>query len=159
MLIRTENQESKKDLYKRSQINKATAAAVEYMDNVSINLPGKKSVGKKTQIQKKILPKRLKDHKFSFEQVTGQKISLSSMYRLKPRHLLTSHRQSYKQCLCEVCTNIDLKIDSLNKILKNTPMGEIKGRDALSEMSICINVTKECINRSCKSCGILIEKN
>ena len=144
----------KKDLYKRSKVNSATAAALDYMNNAAIDLPGKRSVCRKTQTQKKILPKRLKHHKLSFEKETGQKVSLRTMYRHKPRHILTSHRQSYKQCLCEVCTNIDLKIDALNKILKGTLLGQIQGRDALSEMTLCNDVTIDCINRTCKSCGV-----
>ena len=67
-----ERQESKKDLYKRSNTNKTTrAATLECMDNVAINLPGKKSVNNKTKTQKKILPKRPKYHNLFLEKITG----------------------------------------------------------------------------------------
>ena len=140
----------KKETYQRRKLHPGREAAVSFLHDVSINLPGKKSVSKMQQ--RKVLPKRMKrlhrDFKLSNP---GVSVSLRTMYRRKPGTIKTSRHSTYRQCLCEICTNIDLKLDTLNKFL-----GEyrIDGRDVLSDMSLCRVSTLDCINRTCSSCGV-----
>ena len=63
-------------------------------------------------------------------------------------HVLSSRKQAYRQCLCEGCKNIDLKLDTLNRYLKEP----VDGGDALSERSLCHELTLLCLDRECP-CG------
>ena len=140
---------SEQRLYCRKQTI-ASRAAIEFFQEVSIDLPGKKSVSKKTLTQKKILPKRMKRlHKEFQAKNPEHKLSLRGMYRHLPHDVLSSRKQAYRQCLCEVCKNVDLKLDTLNRYLKEP----VDGGDALSERSLCNELTLLCLDRKCPNCG------
>lgn len=101
--------------------------------------------------QKKILPKRLKHLFRDFcKENPNTSLSLRGLYRHKQNHILTSRHQKLRQCLCEVCVNVDLKLDAINHSL----LQPVEGRDALSEMSICASPTLPCLERSCEHCGV-----
>ena len=107
----------------------------------------KKSVSKKTSMQKKILPKRMKRlHKEFQVKNPEHQLSLRGMYC---HHVLASRKQAYRQCLCEVCKNVDLKLDTLNRYLKEP----VDGGDALSERSLCHELMLLCLDRKCPNCG------
>ena len=138
--------------YKRTKQNPSTLAAVQFMEDQSVFLPCKRSVLKKTGGQKKVLPKRMKRlHQEFLAANSGQKLSLRTVYRHRPKHVKTYKHQALRMCLCEVCVNVDLKLDAINQHL-NVP---VEGRDELSELSVCPNPTLSCLHRTCKECGIL----
>ena len=99
--------------------------------------PGKKYVSKKTLTQKKILPKRMKRlHKEFQVKNPEHKLSLRGMYRHLPHDVLSSRKQAARQCLCEVCKNVDLKLDTLNWYLKEpVDGGDAHSRREASAMS------------------------
>ena len=76
--------------------------------------------------------------------------SLRSPYRHRPSHIKTSRQQAFRQRLCEICLNIDLKLDSVSAHLEQA----IGGHDVLSEMSVCSPPTSSCLNRNCDHCGV-----
>lgn len=134
-------------LYRRKQTSEA---AVEYLQSVAIDIPGK-NYASKHQKPKKILPKRLKRlHRDFCKKNPEKKISLQTFYRKLPGNILSSRKRAFQQCLCEYCENIDLKLDALNKNLTEP----VDGRDVLSEASTCPEPALSCLNRSCKECGI-----
>lgn len=141
---------SDKIRYAKSVTEKAKAAEKFILDE-AIDIPNKRAVSKKGKIQKKILTKRVKRLHREFCRNTSHKISLRTFYRMLPKNVLTSHKQKFQQCLCEYCTNIDLKIKQLNTVLEGN---KIEGRDALSESSLCPVPTLACSNRTCPNCGV-----
>ena len=84
------------------------------------------------------------------QQHPEHKMSLRTFYRCIPSHIISAHRQKYRQCLCEVCQNIDLKLDTLNKLLEDA----IDGWDVASEMTLYKEYTLQCLDRTCPSCGV-----
>ena len=74
------------------------------------------------------------------------------MYRRRPHHVKTHRHQVLRQCLCEVCVNVDFKLDVLNRHLQEGKT--IDGRDILSEKSLCPVPALACLERKCKNCGI-----
>ncbi|GFN75253.1 vertnin [Plakobranchus ocellatus] len=136
--------------YKKKK-SEANLKLSEFLEDVSINLPGKKTASKRTMAQKKILPKRVKHLRKEFEELNPSlKVSKSTFYRSIPRHILTSHKHKHHSCLCEICVSIDQKLDVLNKHMR-TP---IDGRDSLSELSLCSEVSLDCLKRICRNCGL-----
>ena len=102
--------------YKRTK-SEANIKLQEFLNDVSINLPGKKTVGKKTLTQKKILPKRVRHLQKEYRELHPQlNVSRSTFYRNIPKDILTSHKHKHHSCLCENCASIDLKLDALNNV-------------------------------------------
>ena len=120
------------------------------MEDQSVFLPCKRSVLKETGTQKKVLPKRRKRLHRDFLAVNEQKLSLRSVYRHRPKHIKTSKHQAFRMCLCEVCVNVDLKLDAINQHLT----APVEGQDELSEMSVCPYPTLSCLDRTFKECGV-----
>ena len=131
--------------------HKGTEAAVSYMEEISVHLPGKSTVSKRCLTQKKVLLKRLKRlHRDLMRTNPEATTSLRSFYRHRPSHIKTSRQQAFRQGLCEICVNTDLKLDSFSAHLEQA----IDGRDILSEMSVCSPPTLSCLNRNCDHCGV-----
>ena len=120
------------------------------MEDQSVFLPCKQSVLKETGTQKKVLPKWMKRLHRDFLAVNGQKLSLRSVYRHHLKHIKTSKHQAFRICLCEVCVNVDLKLDAINQHLTAL----VEGRDELSELSVCLYPTLSRLDRTCKECGV-----
>lgn len=137
-------------VYKRKK-KPATKAAVEYLDDIAVHMPGKRTVLKRTLQQKKILPKKMKRlHRDFREKHPDNTTSLRTFYRHLPSNIVSSSKLAYKQCLCETCTNIDLKLDVVNTITKLP----IDGRDVASESTLCQTPTLACLDRKCNQCGV-----
>ena len=135
----------------QKKTHKGTEAAISYMEEISVHLPGKRTVSKRCLTQKKVLPKRLKRlHRDLMRTNPEATTSLRSFYRHRPSHIKTSRQQAFRQGLCEICVNIDLKLDSVSAHLEQA----IDGRDILSEMSVCSPPTLSCLNRNCDHCGV-----
>ena len=103
-----------------------------------------------TGTQKKVLPKRMKRLHRDFLAVNGQKLSLCPVYRHRLKRIKTSKHQAFRMCLCEVCVNVDLKLDAINQHLT----APVEGRDELSELSVCLYPTLSRLDRTCKECGV-----
>ena len=88
-------------------------------------------------------------------------MSLATFQKLRPENVLTmSHRKHY-QCVCEVCTNVDIKIEAWNKaaIKHKKPDMKIRDRYELAETTMCECAEGEehkmsCITRQCPHCGV-----
>lgn len=116
-----------------------------------MDLAGQKTVKKRNLTQRKILPKRLKRLHRDFKSRHPQaEVSLRTMYRHLPKHIKTMRNQSYRQCLCEICVNVDLKLDALQQYMKEP----INGGDHASEISLCQTPSLSCYNRKCADCGV-----
>ena len=83
--------------------------------------------------------------------------SLSSFFRLRPKHIRTICKSPLNQCLCEYCTNVKLKLTAINSILR--PGKRMKDEySALSE-TVCDIKSKKCMYRECKDCGVMKMKD
>ncbi|XP_013411104.2 uncharacterized protein LOC106174215, partial [Lingula anatina] len=151
-LLNPELDADTKNLYQRKKASEVSCAAREFLEDSAAHVPGKQTISKRTGVQKKILPKRLKRlHKEFLQKNPGSQISLRTLYRIMPKHILSSKRLKFNQCLCEVCANIDLKLDALNRHLEDP----VDGRDLLSEASLCAGEPQQsCLDRQCLNCGV-----
>ena len=124
--------------------------------DISNTLPNKKCVSKKTQKPKMILQRSLRQtYKIWKTENPNAKLKLSKFIALRPKHVRPQREAKLYQCLCIYCTNIDFKIESLNK-LKDLP-AKIKGKYALLDQTLCEHEAQPyhnllCIDRRCHHC-------
>ncbi|MES9905398.1 MAG: hypothetical protein ABW168_22320 [Sedimenticola sp.] len=126
--------------------------------NVSIEIPMKKSVSKKSLSAKAVLTRPLKRVYAEYQKEPGcLKIGLDKFKKLRPKHVLTANKTQLRQCVCEYCTNVDNKLELLNA--SNTT---VKYTDAMHLVndSMCAKESDEkhhaikCIERTCPNCGV-----
>ncbi|XP_070207423.1 uncharacterized protein [Littorina saxatilis] len=141
-------QPPKNSPYKRKQKYLSTSAAVEFLQEQAVFEPNKRSVSKGQP--RKLLPKRLKRLHKEYVATSNSKVSLRTMYRHLPRHIKTYKHHTLRMALCDVCINVDLKLDVVNQH-QTVP---VDGRDELSEMSVCQEPTLSCLDRACQECGV-----
>ncbi|OWF36628.1 hypothetical protein KP79_PYT03062 [Mizuhopecten yessoensis] len=117
-------------------------------------LPNKRSVSGKDFTQKIVLGKTVTSlHKDYL--ALGNKGSLSTLKRYRPKHCSTVNHNKCNACLCEYCTNIEMKISSLKSHSNQIP----KDKSELSNITLCDNLNMSfgimgCINRKCSKCGV-----
>ena len=79
-------------------------------------LPPKKLVSKKTGMASAVLCKPLAGLHKEFTESTGNKISYSHFAKCRPAYIRPARQNSLRQCLCEYCENVSLKIRAVNCI-------------------------------------------
>lgn len=86
---------------------------------------------------------------------TNLKLSFSKFKALKPSTCKPMTLHKHEACLCEYCTNILFKLQSLKFSCSSKPIPMDKYR--LSEGTLCpkqgANYALKCINRKCDNCG------
>ena len=130
--------------------------------DVSSTLPYKKRVSKKSLQEAKVLDRSIDSLYNDFrEHHPTINISKSKFSSLRPGNVKTMAKNKFNQCLCEYCTNIELKLRSLNKFLDVKKKSEFKMNDryAVSRESLCPkpgqskHYTMKCLIRKCNDCG------
>ena len=129
--------------------------------NNAVYLPFKKVV-KADLKEKMILNKMTEELHKDFLQKKHVKINLSTFRKLRPANVLTVGKAKFEQCLCELCTNVELKLEVLNSAARKENLAEliIKNRYHCAELTECSKAPgatfahKNCISRDCKKCGV-----
>ncbi|ESO85587.1 hypothetical protein LOTGIDRAFT_155075 [Lottia gigantea] len=89
------------------------------------------------------------------------KISESTFNKLRPKHILLQSISKFYQCLCEPCTNIDLKLKVLNHEVYQcqSTSCSIRDRYHATDLTLCPkdqnpHAKLECIDRKCEICDV-----
>ena len=122
----------------------------------------KKTVSKKTTLQQKVLDLSLKALHTQFkEEFPEEAISYSTFTKLRPSNIKTMSSNLFRQCLCEYCTNIELKLKTINEKLQRLGLGVcLENKYMASRLTLCAKekdtdwYAKECITRECDECGV-----
>ncbi|PIK53459.1 hypothetical protein BSL78_09645 [Apostichopus japonicus] len=138
-----------------------TAAVAEHYERaeVSTQMPNKKNIGK-ANAAKHVLQKTVKKTYQSFlEENPNMSVSFSKFASLRPKHVLVQKYAQHFQCLCEYCTNIDLKIKVINLQLVRHKIGlRLNDRYHTKDITTCGRTGKfpmlSCIDRKCNICGV-----
>lgn len=111
--------------------------------SVSTTLPDKKSV--KHGQEWKVLDRPLKDvyHEFK-EDHPEVKVGFSTFAANKPSNIHTSRKQQWYSCLCEACTNVDLKLRALNNFATKVRKPEQKVQHRYEAVKITLCTNEEC---------------
>ena len=82
-------------------------------------------------------------------------VSLSKFGQLNPVNVKPMTKHELNQCLCSICTNIELKLKTVNRV---TGM-QIKSKYELCNLTLCEKGPedtyhiRQCIERNCQNCG------
>lgn len=81
------------------------------------------------------------------------KISRSFFYKCRAKCMKLPQLQKLNQCLCELCANIDLKLDALKPALPSIPASKTELLNAVLCNKRGELHAPECISLRCKECG------
>ncbi|XP_041372135.1 uncharacterized protein LOC121385498 [Gigantopelta aegis] len=98
---------------KQKKLERETAA---FFEEVSCPLPEKKLVSKKTGKCASVLSMPLTDLHTKFVEESGKNISFSHFAKCRPSNVRPMRQATLRQCLCEYCTNVELKLHTINKL-------------------------------------------
>lgn len=135
-----------------------------YQKNARI-FPDKKSARMNTDLEPEprgILERTLLSlHKEFCSEHPEIKVCFSTFCSLKPKNLLASTHHSIRACLCEVCTNVRLKVEALDNVaqIQGVPAAKIGDVYRAADLSMCQKAgakfhKRKCIERTCMDCGI-----
>ena len=130
-----------------------------YLDQ-STTLPARRTVSAKTLQQKSVLNKTTAQLHTDFVHKNKGKIhvSLSHFRKLRPKHCLIMDSTKFKNCLCEYCVNVELKLKSLGDAARRGVKVTLKNKFEVINASMCDKKgeyhDKNCIERNCMLCGV-----
>ncbi|XP_063446520.1 uncharacterized protein LOC134726055 [Mytilus trossulus] len=121
-------------------------------------LPDKKHVSKKTMEPKRIMEVSIVDTYEKFREQNAEcNISFSKFSSLRPCNVKTMNKNAFNNCLCEYCTNIELKVKAIEKVVGNRSI--VRNRYDISKETLCSKALnsqfyhKKCLERRCDKCG------
>lgn len=141
---------------KRRRENKQVAAG--FFEDVAMPVPDKKLVSKRSGKSAPFLQKPLKDVFADFKSATGTEISFSNFAKHRPKNVKLMAQARLRQCLCEYCTNVELKITVLNNhaVKSGKPECRIRHEREAVKLTLCNSSTKACHYRECQAgCGAI----
>ncbi|XP_071481542.1 uncharacterized protein [Diadema antillarum] len=123
--------------------------------DVATCVPNRKSIGRDEQ-PRYVLQNTVEHTRQEFRKENPEvKVGKSSFAKLRPNNILLHKKAQLEQCLCEICTNIDLKLQTLNRELIRENQMSITSRYQLSDLTLCEGRNLECIDRECSKCGVV----
>lgn len=146
----------------KRRISKTTEdAVIKFYSDSAIQLPHKRYISKKTLLKTGFLQEPISEvHKHFVSSNPAEKIGMKKFYNLRPSHIKPVGTMKYRGCLCEYCTNIDLKVVAINKVAHRQKMcSKFQGVYDVARVSMCPKIgdakynNPSCIRRQCKDCG------
>ena len=150
-----------RDSEHRKKRNDVLSADIEqkvktYYTENSTTIPDQKRVTKKLMTARKFVDRSLNDLHKEFSALNPEiKVSKSLFCKLRPKFIDCAKDSKYRQCLCEYCTNIELKLKTLNTAAKKNIIAD---KYSLRDVTVCKKEGEhhyiDCINRKCQTCGV-----
>lgn len=88
----------------------------DFYVSAATSLPSKKTVSTKSGVAASVLQKPIHELHREFVESTGSSVSFSHFAFCRPAHVRPARRNLLRQCLCEYCENVSLKITALNRL-------------------------------------------
>ena len=147
--LSSDTSESIKDFYLRPEI--------------SIVLPNTKYVRK--GMPRRYLQRTVNStYKMFKTQYPEKKVGKSKFASMRPKHVKTQKAQPMNECLCEYCSNIEMKLKTVKQICSTLERQDLKvlceDRYNFVQATLCQKPEgqkyseKACIERECKKCGL-----
>ena len=150
-----------RDSEHRKKRNDVLSADIEqkvktYYTENSTTIPDQKRVTKKLMTARKFVDRSLNDLHKEFSALNPEiKVSKSLFCKLRPKFIDCAKDSKYRQCLSEYCTNIELKLKTLNTAAKKNIIAD---KYSLRDVTVCKKEGEhhyiDCINRKCQTCGV-----
>ena len=154
-----------KNNVRQERQSKTEEEIVDFFDRSATVLPDQHKVSKKTGRARAVLDKPLAEVHANYKQQGGT-ASMSKFAQCRPKHVRLMAAGQLRQCLCEYCTNVKLKIKVINQVSAQ----EQQRRNRLQEnqqdnchirhvyhavrLSTCPGGGKACAYRQCAQCDI-----
>lgn len=126
--------------------------------DISTNLPDSKRI-KSNLEERRVLNKTLKETYREYRESNLDVVGFSTFAQLKPCNVETTCKRKWNACLCEMCTNVDLKIYALSQLAAKFKSNvKIDSKYEAVEKTLCERGNekwhkKNCIQRECVACG------
>ena len=125
-----------------------------YQEN-STPRPDERSVSKRTNFQRRDLDKTGRELFKTFKKDNQNiSISFSSFWNHRPAYIKPLTKKPHISCLCEYCTNIELKIKLFNEIARTKQVDTIQSKYHLNTLMLCPTNSRKCIESAWSSCGV-----
>ena len=153
--------ESQATLMQKKTVKKMQREIEVFFESVSCPIPEKKQVSSKTGHASLLLTKPLRElySDFLSIQPAGAKVSFAHFAKCKPKHVHLRQDWRLRMCLCEYCTNVNLKLRSLNRVAaKVQNSARIRHGYHAVDLLTCGRQNgiwrKECAYRECTKCKV-----
>ncbi|XP_062571004.1 uncharacterized protein LOC134233020 [Saccostrea cucullata] len=150
---------------RKTRKDKTSAETTKNIENffrqgdISTNLPDSKRI-KANLEERRVLNRTLKESYREFRENNADEVSFATFARLKPGNVETTCKRKWNACLCEMCTNVDLKIQSLSQLAATFKSNvKVDSKYEAVEKTMCEREPdekwhkKKCIERECVACG------
>ncbi len=151
----------KKGQHGNKTAKSVVSSVVQFYEENAVYLPDKKYISKKTMKKTGFLQHPVSTLFSSFkEKHPNIKIGLKKFYKLRPDHIKLQGAIKFRGCLCEYCTNIELKATAVNKVGNSYGLPSFfHGVYGVSRVTMCPKdgrkyYRRSCIERKCESCGV-----
>ncbi|KAJ8319718.1 hypothetical protein KUTeg_002729 [Tegillarca granosa] len=141
--------------------DKTTMRIVNFFNqgDITTNLPDTRRIKNDLQ-ERQVLDRTLHQTFTEFKDKNPETdISFSTFVRSKPENIETTKFRKGDMCLCEVCTNVDLKIRGLSQLAAKSSIDvKVANRYEALKQTLCKKDKdwnrKKCIVRDCQECGV-----
>ena len=121
---------------------------------ISVTLGGMKHTNKRGETVR-FLTETVNTIYAKFIKETNVKISKSKFAKLRPTHVRPKHRIPKNECICIVCTNVELLKKKIQMECRTKTLGD---KEELCAATLCPTDAEygslNCIERMCKNCGV-----
>ena len=138
-----------------------TELVKKYFVQNSTPRPDERSVSRKTNLQRRDLDKCGRELHREFRKVNPDiSISFSAFWNMRPENVKPLSKKPIVSCLCEYCTNIELKIKVFNGLARKANVDIIKDKYELNRILLCPksegkgHYARKCVERACQNCGV-----
>ena len=146
--------EGKKSILKVKSNNARNETAEHFFEETATVVPDKKLVSKKTGKAASFLRRPLRELHREFK-AAGGNIPFSSFAKCRPRNVRLMSQAKLRQCLCEYCTNVSLKLDTLKAMATSHREYQcvITNERAAVRIITCDPKQKSCCYSTCHQCS------
>lgn len=114
--LKTVLRHGKKVTKKQKRKKEVETLAASFIEETATPLPDKKLVSMKTGKPAFQLRRPLREIYQDFCNSSCKKVSFSTFAKCRPRNIRLMSQAKLRQCLCEYCTNVQLKLNTVNTL-------------------------------------------
>lgn len=106
----------------------------------------------------RVMELSIRDAFKKFTDIYGPLVSAATFKKYRPKHIRCSSIKDFHLCLCEICLNSKLKLESLAKnihkikIQGNPNFPQFNSLHELSKLSVCEIPNDNCFENNCENC-------
>ena len=148
------NRRMKERKLRKKKSDEVSQGIRDFYDKKAAFLPDQKLVSKKTGKPMQIVDKPIRDLHGEYMDEGGH-ASFSTFAKCRPAHVRNMIQSQLRQCLCEYCTNVQLKINKINYLASKSHI-ECRIRHVYHavQVTVCDDGGKDCAYRQCENCRV-----